>query len=130
MLCEVQEPPRRHRCPISMIMAVDRGCGLRDDKLVENQVLRVISTDLASCWIIVRVLNDHDDCDISDLRPDSLIETAVPGFSSKLALRLIRRWISVRTNSAIRICRFSDGRRDLQHLWAEMGRSGSTASVP
>jgi hypothetical protein len=56
MLCEVQEPPRRHRCPISMIMAVDRGCGLRDDKLVENQVLRVISTDLASCWIIVRVL--------------------------------------------------------------------------
>jgi hypothetical protein len=69
MLCEVQEPPRRHRCPISMIMAVDRGCGLRDDKLVENQVLRVISTDLASCWIIVRVLNDHDDCDIFDLRP-------------------------------------------------------------
>ncbi len=35
-----------------MIMAVARGCGLRDDKLVENQVLRVISTDLASCWIL------------------------------------------------------------------------------
>jgi hypothetical protein len=75
-------------------------------------------------------LNDHDDYDISDLRPDRLIETAVPGFPSKLALRLIRRWISVRTNSAIRICRFSDGLRDLQHLWAEMGRSGSTASAP
>jgi hypothetical protein len=76
-------------CPISMIMAVDRGCGLRDDKLVDNQVPRVISTDLASCWIIVRVLNDHDEGDTSDLRPDRLIETAVPGFSSKLALSFI-----------------------------------------
>ncbi|MFI5894020.1 hypothetical protein ACIA5D_28360 [Actinoplanes sp. NPDC051513] len=39
----------------SMIMAVDRGYGLRDDKVVENQVPWVISTDLALCWIIVRV---------------------------------------------------------------------------
>lgn len=91
------------RCPISMIMAVDQGVICEMTKMVENAVQPGISTDLSSCWIIVPILNDHDDSDDPGPRHDTSIETVEPVFSSKLTVSLTRRRISLSTDVDIRI---------------------------